>query len=107
MDSAVFLGVFPYRRRYQDFLNLDDRVRTSISSVSINRFVYMVGCRSADRKSGRYLETPLVLYDCSLFYRLLGHYSDTSLVSSLLEPVSVYHLKIGDGVISSLRWGVL
>ena len=37
------------------------------------------------------------------FYRLLGHYSETSLVHLLLE-LSVYHLKIEDGVISSIQW---
>jgi hypothetical protein len=40
-----------------------------------------------------------------LHYRLLGHYWETSLVHSLLE-LSVYHLKIKDGVISSIRWEV-
>ena len=40
-----------------------------------------------------------------LHYRLLGHYLETSLVHSLLE-LFVYHLKIKDGVISSIRWEV-
>ena len=57
VDSAVFLGVyFPYQRSCRDGLNLDDRVCTSITPVSLNGFICMVGCRSADRKSGKYLE---------------------------------------------------
>ena len=77
----------------------------------------MVGYRSADRKPGKYLEALVVSgsfsYDSSLplsflhlpFYRLLGHYSETSLVHLPLE-LFVYHLKIEDGAISSIRWEV-
>lgn len=90
---------------------MNDRVRTSITPVSLNGFIYMVGNRSADRKPGKYLEALVVSGSFSSppsvlhlpFYRLLGHYSETSLVHLLLE-LFVYHLKTEDGAISSIRW---
>jgi hypothetical protein len=72
---------------------LDDRICTSITPVSLNGFIYMVGCWSADRKPGKYLESLVVSGSFSLplplsilylpFFRLLGHYSATSLAHFL------------------------
>ena len=62
VDSAVFLGVCSLSKILRRLsLNMDDRVRTGITPVSLNGFIYMVGYRSADRKPGKYLEA-LVLF---------------------------------------------